>query len=98
MSDVLRTLTAADFEPQRGMNFMLTAPDRELALELIEVRRLGQAMRAGGAFSLLFATPPGAIMPQGIYPVAHPTLGRLELFVVPLGPRNGAIEYEVIFT
>jgi len=98
MSDALGKLTPADFEPQRGASFMLAAPGRELALKLIEVRRLGAAIRAGGAFSLLFASAPGKIVPQGIYPVAHPTLGRLDLFVVPLGPKNGGNQYEVIFT
>lgn len=98
MPGALATLTAADFEPERGKSFLLAAPGRELALELIEVRRLGHAVRVGGAFSLLFASTPGAIVPQGTYPVAHPTLGRLELFVVPLGPNNGANQYEVIFT
>jgi len=32
------------------------------------------------------------------YPVGHPELGTLEIFIVPLEPKNGGNQYEVIFT
>jgi hypothetical protein len=37
-------------------------------------------------------------VPQGTYRVRHPALGALGIFVVPLGPKNGGNQYEVIFT
>ena len=98
MSKAVAALTAADFEPIKGGDFILAAPNGELALKLAEVRRLGTALREGGAFSLLFVTPPGPILPQAIYPISHPALGTLELFIVPLGPKDGSNRYEVIFT
>ena len=91
-------LTAAEFEALSGGDFTLAAPNGELVLKLTGVHRLGTALRAGGAFSLLFKTPPGPFLPQAIYPITHPELGTLELFVVPLGPKDGANCYEVIFT
>lgn len=91
-------LTVADFEPLNGGDFTLAAASGEFVLKLADVRHLGTALRAGGAFSLMFTTPPGPFLPQAIYPITHPELGTVELFVVPLGPKDGANRYEVIFT
>jgi hypothetical protein len=96
MSNAIATLTAADFEPLNGEEFRLTAAGSELALKLAEVRRSGEAVRVGGAFSVLFTTPEGPSLPQAIYPVTHPALGTLDVFVVPLGPKGGVNRYEVI--
>jgi hypothetical protein len=62
------------------------------------VRRLGQALRDGGAFSLVFAAKSGAVLPQAVYPLAHPALGTLEIFLVPIGPVPGGMGYEAVFT
>lgn len=94
----LSTLTAADFEPLNGKDFTLAAASGELTLRLSDVQRLGTARREGGAFSLTFVSAPGPFLPQAIYPVAHPALGTIELFVVPLGPKDGGNQYEVVFT
>ena len=94
----LADLTLTDFEPHKGESFWLRATDRELALELIEIRNLGDSGRKGGAFSLLFRAPKGPFLPQAIYPIDHPALGTLELFIVPIGPTAGGNGYEIIFT
>lgn len=94
----LATLTAADFESRVGDTFRLQIPPQELAFKLVEVRKLGQAVREGGAFSLLFMTPPGPFLRQGTYPLDNPSLGQLNLFIVPLGPKDGGNSYEVVFT
>jgi hypothetical protein len=94
----LSILTAADFEPLSDGDFTLAAAGGELVLKLAEVHRLGDAVRSGGAFSILFTTPEGPSLPQAIYPVTHPALGTMDVFVVPLGPKNGVNRYEVIFT
>jgi hypothetical protein len=98
MESSLATLTAESFEPYRGETFSLMAGGSELALTLATVQRLGNAMRAGGAFSLQFSGPAGPIVPQATYPLRHGALGTLELFLVPLRPENGLSRYEVIFT
>ena len=91
-------MTVADFEPRLRDEFKLLTSNGELPLQLAEVRRLGTALRAGGAFSLLFVSPPGPFLPQGIYPLAHPVMGTIELFIVPIGPAHGANGYEAVFT
>jgi hypothetical protein len=91
-------LTAADFEPHVEGSFHIAWPGGDLPLRLVEVQRLGEALRPGGAFSLQFISPPGPFLPQAIYPLANPELGILELFLVPLGPRDGGNRYEAVFT
>ena len=48
-----------------------------------------QAPRSHGdrteLFSLLFSGPPGTPLPQATYSVAHPELGALAIFLVPIG-------------
>ena len=94
----LSALKPADFEPHIGQQFQIEANGKRLDLKLAEVERLGAAVRDGGAFSLVFLSAPGPFLPQGVYPLQHPTLGIIELFVVPLGPKNGSNQYQVIFT
>ncbi len=43
-------------------------------------------------FSLVFTGPANG--PQGIWPLTHPVLGALQLFLVPVG----ATRYEAVFT
>jgi hypothetical protein len=92
------SLKPADFEPHVGRAFAIEANGQRLDLKLAEVEHLGAAHREGGAFSLTFLSAPGPFLPQGIYPMQHPALGTLELFIVPLGPKDGGNSYQVIFT
>jgi hypothetical protein len=92
------SLTPSDFEPHVGHEFTVDVNGKRLGLKLTQVERLGTALREGGAFSLLFLSPPGPFLAQGSYPMQHPVLGPLELFMVPLGPKDGSNRYEVIFT
>jgi hypothetical protein len=98
MSSSLADLSASDFEQRNGEVFRLLANGQELELRLAEVTRLGGGRREGGAFSLLFMSPPGPLLPQAIYPIAHPAMGTLDLFIVPLGPKDGGNSYEAVFT
>jgi len=95
----LATVTGDVFEPLLGEPFELRAPDGGgLTLALTEVRRLGEALRAGGAFSLIFAAKGGPRLPQAIYSLTHPAIGTLDIFLVPIGPVAGGSGYEAVFT
>ena len=94
----IATLTAADFEPRIEDDFGVITPTAEVQLKLVEVRSLGKALRQGGAFSLTFRSPPGPFLPQATYPLNHPALGVLDVFLVPLGPKDGGNGYEAVFT
>jgi hypothetical protein len=94
----LAKLRADDFEPQIASDFRFGTRAGELSLTLVEVRRLGKAVREGGAFSLTFLSASGPSLPQATYPVTHPVIGDFGLFVVPLGPKDGRNSYEAVFT
>jgi hypothetical protein len=94
----LRKLTISDFESRQNQTFMLHAQEHQLPLKLTQVRQLGDSGRPGGAFSLWFVSAAGPFLQQAIYPLEHPDMGRLEIFLVPLGPREGGNLYESIFT
>jgi hypothetical protein len=98
MSKSLAGLRPEDFEAVRGDSFALAVDNREVALKLVTVERLGHALREGGAFSLHFHGPLGATLPQAIYPLRHAKLGTVDVFVVPLGPKDGVNRYEAVFT
>jgi hypothetical protein len=94
----IAALTADDFEPRIAENFRIPTPAGEIPLRLVEVHRLGKALQRGDAFSLTFLSPPGPFLPQAIYPLQHPAFEALDLFLVPLGPKNGGNSYEAVFT
>lgn len=71
-----------------------------IELELVHVAAAGQRSRpeARQPFSLQFLGPISSqYLVQHIYPLEHPGLGRLDLFLVPLGPESGRMRYEAIF-
>ncbi|MGY4474693.1 DUF6916 family protein [Bradyrhizobium sp. USDA 3364] len=94
----LAKLHIDDFTPHRDAEFEMQAADRVVALKLAKIEPAGNSGRPGGAFSLLFAGPKGAWLPQAIYPLRHPALGVMEIFLVPIGPLGGGNGYQAIFT
>ena len=100
---MLDRLTADDFGAHQGTDFMVdAAPDGPIRLRLTAVTRFARQPHAPRPepFSLEFSGPDTPVLPQAIYPLEHPGLGRLELFLVPLGPdRNGGagMLYEAVF-
>jgi hypothetical protein len=104
---MLETLTLETFAPHLGETFRIPLPDGQaIELELIDARSLVDpyAGRSGprparAPFGLVFKGPAAApALSQQIYPLEHAALGRHELFVVPIGPDQGRMRYEVIFT
>jgi len=97
----LETLTADDFAPHADAVFMLrTDAGDELPLTLVEIRKLGRpgAMGKGRQpFALEFDGPPDIPLPQRIYPLTHPEMGTLEIFLVPVGANAERRLYEAIF-
>jgi len=100
MSDMLEKLTAAAFAGLVGSDFRLDPAEAGIAsLRLAEAKDL--TSRASGPrrapFTLLFRGPKAPVLPQRIYALVHETLGRLEIFLVPLGPDAEGMRYEAVF-
>jgi hypothetical protein len=93
----LAELKLGDFSSHLDTVFDMQATGSEIALKLVKAEPAGQSGRAGGAFSLLFVAPAGPWLPQAIYPVKHPALGTMEIFLVPIGPMQGGNGYHAVF-
>jgi hypothetical protein len=94
----LGALRIDDFTPHLDAVFDVQAARGVVPLKLVKVDPAGDSGRAGGAFSLIFVSPKGPWLPQGVYPVPHPVLGMMEIFLVPVGPASGGNGYQAVFT
>ena len=63
-------------------------------LTLSTTARTGFTLLFGGS---LFGPNQRHYLPQHIYPLEHPTLGQLNIFLVPLGPQAGEMRYQAVF-
>lgn len=69
-----------------------------MLLELISATASrSRASNARAGFSLVFRGAAVPQLPQGVQRVVHPTLGALDIFLVPIGPDSQGMRYEVIF-
>ena len=101
---MLAELKVSDFDRHIEAAFPCNHPDgASMSLELIEARALGVSSHVGAGrepFSLIFLGPERPELDQRIHPLKHPTLGPLEIFLVPIGPakdRAGRL-YQAIFS
>ncbi len=81
-----------------GSAFRRTADEAgdALVLELVSVSELRTTGWQEG-FSLEFRGPAPIPLRQGIHALDHKQLGRLELFLVPIGLDGGSMRYEAIY-
>jgi hypothetical protein len=94
----LAALRIDDFTPHQDATFDMQTAGGVVPLKLANAKPVGDSGRAGGAFSLLFVAPAGPWLPQDVYPVQHPALGTMEIFLVPVGPTSGGNGYHAVFT
>lgn len=100
---VLEDFSLATFAGHIGDEFQLEMTGAEaVSLSLTRAQPLGSETgnHAGGRapFSLEFSGPATPILPQATYHFGHATIGEFEMFIVPLGPADGGMRYEAIFT
>ena len=98
----LGKLMLDDFAPHLDAVFEMDAPHGKVPLTLAEAvahshqlpptvktaENVEHKIRDGGGFSLQFVAPENSRLKQGIYPIKHPKLGTIEVFLVPTGPLN----------
>jgi hypothetical protein len=94
-------LNQASFARVVGTTFRVSvAANRAVVIRLLSVRPLaavGRTKPTGEGFSLLFSGSRAEVFGQDNYPIGHPTLGKFELFLVPVGPAGPDQRYEAIF-
>jgi hypothetical protein len=99
----LAELTLATWREYLGSHFSLRYGDGKAEeLTLIEAANLGggRPVAAGKRepYTLIFRAPSRDFLtPQRIYPLSHPALGELEIFLVPIGPDESGMRFEAIF-
>jgi len=96
MSNTSTPPTLAAFTAQVNSGFAVRAlPGVSLALS--EAAALPGAASAQQQFSLIFRGPPQQLLEQATWALAHPVLGTLAIFLVPLGRDAAGIDYQAIF-
>jgi len=102
---VLEKLTSTDFSRYLNEKFQLKTEGLEpFEVELIQVRELGEDVPADETnrrrrpFSIVFRGPEDMYLPQAIYPLEHPQMGRLDIFLVPIGLDKKGMKFEAVFT
>lgn len=100
---MLELLTLDFFRPLVGASFRILAVEgATLVLSEAEPVRLrsGPAPSHVGRepFDLIFLGPLSPLLPQMIYRMETDGVETLEIFIVPIGPRNGQMQYQAIFS
>jgi hypothetical protein len=97
----LEKVTEADFSDRLGQDFRIHLPSGELLrVALVEVTAhpyLPPAPGRRAGFSIVLRSEVSGHLPQAIYRVEHPQMGFMDLFLVPVGPRDGGMCYEAVF-
>lgn len=99
---MLDDVTHDTFVDRVGETFRVAAADGDtLDLTLAEATLAPEGHSAPGsraAFSLIFHGPVDRYAPQGIWRLEHPEVGRLDVFLVPLGPAEDVMRYQAVFS
>ena len=94
------SLTEREFSQHVGTEFLVKADEREIKLELIEVKGyVSQEIEQGGMerFSVFFVGPRDPLLPQRVYRLKHERMGEFEIFLVPIAGDEKSFRYEAVF-
>lgn len=97
---MLEELKVQEFIERVGEGFRVANEGAAVVLILVEATDLSTRDASGlrrRPFSLIFRGPSAPVLPQRTWPLEHATLGRLEIFLVPIGPDPSGMRYEAIF-
>ena len=99
---MLDKLQSSDFLPYLNQQFRVhLESDEALEAELIDVSELGsETTNEEGRrwpFSVVFRVVSDLVLSQKIYTIEHDTMGKLALFLVPIGPDKKGMRYEAVF-
>lgn len=107
---MLDTVTVDTFQPYVGELFQITIGEEELVdMYLVEVAPLPEQKRPifgqqatepspRQPFALVFRAPLESPLPQRMYLLTHPQLGRFEhIFLVPIAEDREGFYYEAVF-
>jgi hypothetical protein len=80
-----------------GSTFILKDTEgQSVGIELAEVSEARERPHQL-SFSITFLAPESMAVEQGLYDVEHEGLGTMQLFLVPVGMKEGRMELESVF-
>lgn len=96
----VRLLTFESFSPHLNSTFALGLGESTVELTLTQATRqpvppfLGQMREP---FSLIFRSGTPVVLPQRLYPFKHDSMGKLDIFIVPIGRDPHGVVYQAVF-
>ncbi|MBX3010714.1 MAG: hypothetical protein KF832_04370 [Caldilineaceae bacterium] len=96
----LEAPTSTDFSSHLNQPFKLEVESLPpILLKLSAVRGINQAEHereytTTHQFVVVFHGPLRPLLPKQIYCLQHPTMGKLKLLFVPVGPSGGSMQYQ----
>ena len=96
----MRFLTFESFSPHLNSTFAIGLGESSVELTLTQatkqpVRPFPGMMRE--PFSLIFRSGLPVVLPQRLYPLQHEALGKLDIFIVPIGRDLQGTVYQAVF-
>lgn len=96
----MELLTLEHFAGCVNETFLAKLDDMEVEFVLVEARPLqeGQVRNPVRApFSLLFRNTAPILFPQQMYPLRHPRVGEVGIFLVPIAQERAGFLYQAVF-
>lgn len=96
----MRILTFEAFSPHVNSTFSLGLGESTVELTLTQAAKQPVQPYPGmmrEPFSLFFRSATPVVLPQRQYPFKHASLGRLDIFIVPIGRDPQGIVYQAVF-
>lgn len=93
---MIEQLTRQDFEQLAAGSLSIVQDGHTATLTVVEARDLPPTSHRSRPFAVVLEGPRDPFLPQAIYPIQHPVLGLLELFIVPIARDAAHTRYEVI--
>lgn len=95
---MLENITSEQFSSLIDKSLELAAGGQRYRMQVAEVRAFPpHGERPVAPFSVVLRGARELRLAQGIYRLQHPSLGALDLFVVPIGPDAHGMRYEIVF-
>jgi hypothetical protein len=96
----MQLLSLQDFAAAAGQGFELAMGEASLNVSLVKVEPLPAAPFNGQMrqpFALLFKAASPVVLPQKTYSLKNATMGRLDVFLVPVGREPDGVVYQAVF-
>ena len=96
----MHVLTFESLSPHLNSVFALAIGESGMDMTLTEATRQPTHAYPGmirEPFSLIFRSASPVVLPQRIYPFRHETMGKFEMFIVPIARDPAGIVYQAVF-